>query len=212
MLGPGRDDVRLAPARESRPRRACRAEDGQVVGFGGARGPDDLRRGRANQAGDLRARRPRPVRVRAGRRHAARPGCQTHRFASGTRSWQPRRAGPPAWSRRSPYKSDPRDTRRDPRSFVLTRTTPVLLHGCQDPAQYVGLVGIELRALQQPSQAIHQVRAALRAIAKIDQFEHLGEMLRTAAPSPSAVASGSEREAAARWMALSRRARTGSRS
>src|SRR5207302_4966194 len=51
------------------------------------------------------------------------------------------------------------------------------LHRRQNPAQDVDLVLIELGALQEAPDALHQMRAALAAVAKLDLLEHLREVL-----------------------------------
>jgi hypothetical protein len=52
-----------------------------------------------------------------------------------------------------------------------------LLHRCENSAQDVDLVGIGLRALQQPPDALHQVTAALGSIAEVDLLQHRGQVL-----------------------------------
>ena len=183
--------------------RACggarAAEDREVVGLGGARGPHQLLRRAHDQRRDLRARlldaRARQPAVMMHRRWIAEHALA----ASGTRPSPPPPADRPAWSRRSRDRPARGCHAGRAAHGVLAGAAPPLLHGGQDAAQDVDLVGVRLGALQQPADALHQVRAALGAIAKIDLLEHRVRGARTVRSSSLGRRQRRGRVAPRRW-------------
>jgi hypothetical protein len=53
---------------------------------------------------------------------------------------------------------------------------PSILHSRQNPTHDVDLVLVELSALHKPTNAPHEIRSALRAVAKIDLLQHLRQV------------------------------------